>query len=139
MSAITVNGITLELDLLDADVMERFETAVTDAATKVAEKTQYQGLSNADALRKQCKIIEGAFDALFGDGTSARLFNGKAHLGEHMDAFGQLSSMAQDANKEVSAISEKYSAARIAGLNREQRRAAVRLSTSSRHSGRGRK
>ena len=46
MSKIEFNGIELELDLMDADVMEKFEDGLAKTAEDVKEKSQYAGKKN---------------------------------------------------------------------------------------------
>lgn len=121
MAQININGVELSLDLMDADVMEAFENGFKETAEKIEEKSQYEGLSGSEQIRLQCKIIDGFFDNLFGEGTSDNLFKGKHHFGERMEAFGQVSGMSRQLKDETTKIIDKYNPER---LNRAQRRAA---------------
>ena len=120
MSKITINGTELELNLLDADVLDKYTELNREITQKIQEPTQYQGITVADGLRKQCRYIEEFFDKLFGAGTAEKLFGGGNDLGIRMEAFGQVSAASRDARKELSAITDKYGVNRI--QNREQRR-----------------
>lgn len=121
MSNIIINDVELELDLLDADVVEKYETLNREIAEKVKEPTQYDGLSTADGMRLQCRYIDEFFDKLFGKGTANKLFGNSNNLGVRMDAFGKVGQASGESRKAVDEITQKYTSARI--LNREQRRA----------------
>ena len=120
MSIININGIDLELDLLDADVLEKYQDLNNEIVEKIKEPTQYQGISTADALRKQCRYVEEFFDKLFGAGTAEKLFGGGNNFRIRADAFARVSAASNDAKKELASISDKYGVGRI--QNREQRR-----------------
>ncbi|MBD5504593.1 MAG: AP endonuclease [Lachnospiraceae bacterium] len=111
-------GVELEFDFFDADQLEAYERENQKVADDIKEPTQYEGKSNADCLRIQCRIVDNFFDNLFGAGTSQKLFNGKANLRDHMEAFGIMAKGAQDSRKELDAIEDKYTP------NRAERRAA---------------
>lgn len=118
MSSITINGVELELDLMDADVMEKYETLNQEIVEKVKEPTQYEGLSNAEGMRLQCRHVDKFFDALFGDGTAQKIFGGGNNLGVRLEAFAQVSQMSGDIDKRVNELTNKY------GINRIDRRKA---------------
>lgn len=120
MSTISINGIDLELNLLDADVIDKYTELNREITEKIQEPTQYAGISTADALRKQCRYVEEFFDNLFGAGTAEKVFGGGNDLAVRMDAFGQVSQASKLARKELSSITDKYGVGRI--QNREQRR-----------------
>lgn len=120
MSTITINGIDLELDLLDADVLEKYEHLNEEIVKKIQEPTQYEGISTADGMRKQCRYVDEFFDKLFGAGTAQQVFGGGNNLGVRMDAFAQVSAASNNIRGELTSISDKYGVGRI--QNREQRR-----------------
>lgn len=127
MSMITIekkDGTTveLELDLLDADVVERYEQLMAKIVKDVNEPTQYKDLSNADAMRKQCRLVDGFFNDLFGPGTAEMLFDGGNNLGSRLDAFANVASVKDDIQGDMNSIISKYGFQRI--QNREERRAA---------------
>ena len=115
MSKITVLGVELEYDFFDADELEKYETETL----KVNEdfgNLDYKGMSNADAIRAQCKIIKTYFDNLFGEGTSERLFHGKNNYKDCMEAFAALTNEALSTDTELQSIANRYTP------NRAQRR-----------------
>lgn len=120
MSKITVNGITLELELMDADNMEKYEDLNKEISDKIAEPTQYEGLSGSEQMRIQCRHVDNFFNELFGEGTSERIFPSKNNLKIRMEAFGQASQMSTDIRNEIKNITNKYSPQRAA--NRDPKR-----------------
>lgn len=120
MSTIKINGIDLELDLLDADVLEKYEHLNKEIVRKIQEPTQYDSISTADGMRKQCRYVDEFFDKLFGDGTAQKVFGGGNNLGVRMNAFAQVSAASKNIRQELTSISDKYGIGRI--QNREQRR-----------------
>ena len=120
MQAININGVELELDLLDADVVEKYEYLMQDIRQKINDPSQYEGLENADQMRKQCLVIDGFFNELFGEDTSGKIFPKSGHLGMRMEAFAQVAAAGKMAGSEMHAIAQKYDLERI--QNREQRR-----------------
>lgn len=126
MSTINVNGIDLELDLLDADVMEKYSAAVYKSKKEIEKTGETDGdeesvlLSLADNMRKQCRIVEEAFADVFGEETTKKCFPRKNHHGDHLEAYALFCSMMKDAEQKVRNIDQKYTGQR---LNRQQRRA----------------
>ena len=45
MSKVTINGVDLELDLMDADVVEKFEDLNKWIVKKIQDPNAYEGLS----------------------------------------------------------------------------------------------
>ena len=50
MSKVTINGVDLELDLMDADVVEKFEDLNKWIVKKIQDPNAYEGLSTADEI-----------------------------------------------------------------------------------------
>lgn len=113
MSELNINGVTLELDLFDADVLESYQNLNQKVVAKVQDKTRYDGMSTPDAFREQCKIIDEFFDEMFGIGTSQKLFGGKANIMKHMEAFAVVSKEAETANIQMDALKNKYAPNRV--------------------------
>ena len=128
MTSVTIetkaNGpVELEMDLLDADEYERLLNLTDELNQKTQNPATYAGLSGPDAIRTQCRAIEGFFDRFFGFGTSEKLFAGKDrnHLGAHLAAFARVADEGVKAGGEnLSGIAAQYGIARV--QNREQRR-----------------
>ena len=109
-----IRGIEVNFDLLDADDIEKFESE----ARKVVEasKEKIQNMSYAEAIRKECNIIDNFFDNVFGKGISEKMFKGKKNLDEHMKAFEDIIKAKLDKQKELENTFNRYQP------NREQRR-----------------
>lgn len=103
-----INGVELELDLLDADVAEKFETECQRVKDRVADKKAYEGKSNPDAIRYQCEVVNDFFDSIFGYGTSEKVFEGRHHIGKSMEAFATVVSEANKSGEKIKEISREY-------------------------------
>ena len=113
MSIININDVELELNLLDADVLEKYERLNDEISIRIQEPTQYEGISNADALRKQCRHVDYFFDELFGTGTAEKLFGKGSDLGKRMEAFAQVSAASKNTRAELISIQDKYGVGRL--------------------------
>ena len=124
MKKITINGVELELDLLDADEMDRFERLNQECMDKVQQPNQYEGLTTSAAMKLQCKYIREFFDKFFGDGTAARIFGESNHLGKHFDAYTEIAAATRSLRSEMDEIGKKYNIDRLSdrAANRSQRR-----------------
>ena len=69
-----INGKEFELDLTDADVVQRYEDAFTDM--DIAERLIPKDGKTSDRIRACCNLFKKLFDTLFGAGTSEQLFDG---------------------------------------------------------------
>lgn len=121
MSKIEINGVELELNLLDADVVEEYERLTKKIVARIQNKKAYEGKSNAEAMRYQCRCVDEFFDGLFGPGTSEELFPKKGDLAARMDGFGKAMGAMEDSRNTVKEIVGKYTPDRV--QNRQQRRA----------------
>lgn len=119
MAKFKVLDTELELDLLDADELDRLDNALHAAETAAQMDDK---LSQADNIRKQVGAVRMCFDTIFGVGTGAKVLGPKDHLGRALTAFGQLCDESARQRvafgKEVAAMQAKYSP------NRAARRAA---------------
>lgn len=107
-------GHELEFDFCDADQMEAYEREAGRASARVQDQSLYEGKGAAEGIRAQCGILDEFFDNMFGAGTAAGLFRGKANLREHLEAFAAVSEAAAEGAREILAIQERYSPARAA-------------------------
>lgn len=132
MSVININGIELEIDMTDADVLDKYEQLSEQVVKDVREPEQYKNLSNTDGMRLQCRYIDGFFDNLFGAGTAKKVFKGSNSLGLHIDAFGRVAQCVGNAENEIRSITSQYGTERLQARqqiggaspkNRAQRRA----------------
>lgn len=120
MSKVTINGVELELNLLDADVVEKFEELNQEIVKKIQDPKAYEGLSNADGMRYQCTCVNEYFDGLFGLGTASKVFPPNNDLGVRMEGFAQVSALSGEAKSFMDNLTDKYGVGRV--QNRQQRR-----------------
>lgn len=114
MADLKINGVVLEMDLLDADVMERYEELNNKLVEKIQDKTIYEGKSTSEGMKYQCRCIDKFFDKMFGEGTAEELFGGDNNLGRRIDAYGFVVTKANETSKDqMNGIMGKYGAQRI--------------------------
>lgn len=69
-----INGISLPLDLDDADVVERYENAFERMEKEEKEITQKK--KQSDKIRAYCIMYRHLYNWIFGDGTAEKIFQG---------------------------------------------------------------
>ncbi len=69
-----INGLSLELNLEDADCMERYENAF-DKMSEEEKQLPKDGKSSVQ-IRAYCRLFRDLYDRLFGEGTSEKIFKG---------------------------------------------------------------
>ena len=117
MSKVIINDVELHLDTMDADVFERYETCSRELQRQIAQK-DYEGMSAAEGMRFQCRVVENFFDEVFGPGTAKAVFGEhNNHLGNHLDAFAKTTDLARAVNNGLNAIAAQYSPQRLEARN----------------------
>lgn len=134
MSKVTINGVDLELDLMDADVVEKFEDLNKWIVKKIQDPNAYEGLSTADGMRYQCTCVNEYFDKLFGARTAEKVFHKNNNLGIRMEGFAQVTALSGEAKTFMDDLSAKYGSGRV--QNRQQRRAEQRKGGKNKHQNR---
>ena len=109
-----INGVSLELNVLDADELERYEKAL--ATMQEQSQEDFSAPSYSESIRMQCRIVHQFFDSVFGEGTSGSVFQGKSDLRACLQA---ASTVVEEANHQFSEIGEF---AKQYSPNRAQRR-----------------
>ena len=107
-----INNVELELDLMDADMAEKYEKAYRNMQRDVENIPK--NLSLAESIRKQCKLIFNFFDEVFGEGTSKKIFGNKTNLRECIKAVKTLIDHVNKDVEESNKIINKYSPNRVA-------------------------
>ena len=113
-------GFQFEGDVADADFVDHFEQVmrkVKDTDDEIVKNSTQ--MSAGDVIRGQCKIVDEAFDELFGAGTSEKIFAGKVNMIEHLEALNALVEWGMARKKEINDAANRY-AQRY--QNRAQRR-----------------
>ena len=105
-----INGVSLEFNVLDADVMECYEKAL--AAMQQESGKGFSAPSYSDSIRMQCRIVHQFFDSVFGDGTSQSVFKGKFDLRDCLQAAGMVVEEANRQFSEINSMAAKYSSER---------------------------
>ena len=114
------NGITLEVDLQDADFAERYEKAFKQLAEE--EKIVPRTGELANTIRQYCKMFFNLFDNIYGPGTSEKLFGGKMNSGLVEEAYAAFIDASNEDVKEGSAKRNSFTSKYAPSSNREQRR-----------------
>lgn len=114
-----INGLSLELDLEDADCMERYENAF-DKMSEEEKQIPKDGKASV-RIRAYCRLFRDLYDRIFGEGTSEKIFKG---IPDNTDAYDEvyyklLDFVTAQRNAAVTKRSEKMSKYRP---NRQQRR-----------------
>lgn len=115
------NGYTFEGDIADADFSDRFEevmTKIRDTDRAVVEDAK--NLTSGEVIRRQCRVVDEALDALFGDGTAKKIFGGRMNMLDHLEALDNLAQWAMARKKQINDTANRYTQRY---QNRAQRRA----------------
>lgn len=115
---IKLNGIELELDIMDLETSEKIDNELAKAL-EVSNKIK-KGVGRTSAIKMQCNAVFECIDNIFGEGTHKKVFGNKVNLRECLRVFAELiSEINRLDNEEGKAFTEmigKYSP------NRAQRR-----------------
>ena len=116
-----INGISLPLDLSDADVMARYEDAFE--AMKQDETDIPRDGRASERIRGYCRMYRNLYDRLFGEGTAERIFDGLPTSSEVYESVYAsfltfVTAQAEEIARRRAEVFNKYSP------SREQRRAA---------------
>lgn len=74
MNTWEINGLSLELDLGDADVAERYEKAFDEIEND--KDLIPEDIKHSEKIRAYCKVFRNLYDRIFGEGTSDKIFEG---------------------------------------------------------------
>lgn len=118
---IEINGVMLEGDFTDADFVGPYETATKAMQKKAAENQGKKYETFAESIVDQCELIEEYFDAIFGGGTSEKLFDNVHHkLMVHLKAVESLTDWANGERKKLNDFTNKYTQRQHAQKQRQQ-------------------
>lgn len=113
MNEITVNNVTLSIDLDDLDRAAQVQQAIKDSQQKI--NTVKDTDDYVTGGRKVCEVINECFDSAFGAGTAEQIFEGMRFT-EHIDAFAVLGNAIREQLEErcdhVKTVFQKYSPSR---------------------------
>ena len=119
-----INGLSLELDLNDADTSERYEKAFE--AMQSSESRLPKDGKLSERIRAYCKLFRELFDTLFGAGTSEKIFADVPDNTDRYDDiyFNFLDFVSAQRNEILQQKAERF--AKYKPVNRQQRRAAAK-------------
>ena len=103
-----INNVKLEGDLMDADFMEKFETAMVKMRDSALEAKRQSFPTAAANYRAQCEVVSTCFDEIFGAGTAVKLFGGKMNVMDHLMAIEKVSEWAAGERKALNDLTNRY-------------------------------
>lgn len=114
-----ISGISLPLDLENADIMERYENAF-EVMAEEEKKLPKDGKQSA-MIRAYCKLYRDLYDRIFGAGTSEKIF---ADIPTSAGAYEEIYEKFLDFVREQTVHAAERRAERLGKYrpNREQRR-----------------
>ena len=127
-----INNVKLEGDLMDADFMEKFETAMVKMRDSALEAKRQSFPTAAANYRAQCEVVNTCLDEIFGDGTAAAVFQGKMNVMDHLKAIEKISEWANAEKKALNDFTNRYPQRQQAATRQMQTQQFV-----SQHHGKG--
>lgn len=103
-----INNVKLEGDMMDADFMEKFETAMVKMRDSALEAKRQSFPTAAANYRAQCEVVNTCFDEIFGAGTAVKLFGGKMNVMDHLMAIEKVSEWAAGERKALNDLTNRY-------------------------------
>ena len=103
-----INNVKPEGDLMDADFMEKFETAMVKMRDSALEAKRQSFPTAAANYRAQCEVVNTCFDEIFGAGTAVKLFGGKMNVMDHLMAIEKVSEWAAGERKALNDLTNRY-------------------------------
>ncbi len=110
-----IKNIEIDFNFLDADNVEKFENEAQKVVAESA-RNKNEKLTYAEAIRKECEVVEEFIDNVFGKGLSEKIFEGKKDLLEHIKVFQQIADEKNSKQAELQSLYNRYAP------NRAQRR-----------------
>lgn len=120
----TIKGVDFDIDILDADVMERLEDAAEKIQKRVAEEKAKKHKKNSEFIRVFNSLTENFIDEVLGEGSSELIFGGSQNMMEHMEAYNGIFAAKDEAMNSVTEFTETFQ--NTYSPNRAQRRAAAK-------------
>lgn len=96
-----INNVEIEdLDLMDADIAEKFEKAVANLQER-EKKVNIEGMGLSQIIRSQCTLIFDFFNDIWGTGTDKKIFGDKVNYNVCAKAFKDVLQYAADYKKDL--------------------------------------
>lgn len=110
----TINGVELNIDFTDADVLERIETKSEEVLKKCEElEKNKKNIKPAEGIRQECKILKDFLDYVFGENISEKVFGNKDSLRDCLKAYEDIINERNRQLNNLDKIVEKYSPERV--------------------------
>lgn len=107
-----INGVELEIDFTDADILERIEKGSKEVYDK-ADELKNSTVSPAEGIRQECKTLKDFLDYVIGEGTSEKLFGDRNSLQQCLKAYEDIVKARDEQINEFEARVSKYSPDRL--------------------------
>ena len=104
---IEINGVTLQVDFMDADFMEVFEPALYAMRDGINESKTMKG-SIAAGYKALNGCVEKFFNTAFGEGTADRIFQGGKNVMVHLEAVARMDEAYKAERKQFNDFSNRY-------------------------------
>lgn len=108
-----INGVDIEFDVLDADTMDKYETALPFLEEKMNEELNKNYAKVSDSIRSQCHIVFDFFNKIFGEGTDKKIFGDKTNLRICYEAVETINAESQKQKNYFENLVQKYSPERL--------------------------
>ena len=105
-----INNVEIhEIDLLDADVAEKYEDGLNNVQNLVQEARNEAAegkIKNSEFIRKACTAINDFIDSLWGEGIAYSVFNGRCNMMTSLKVFSEIIEWANDEKHHKAEIAE---------------------------------
>lgn len=88
MIAVTIQKTQLEADLLNPNVMRKYDAGIKEVVEKANKASLIQ--NSADAVEEQCRAVIDFIDSMFGAGSARKALGEEVDLLTCVDAFEEL-------------------------------------------------
>lgn len=105
---IEINGVTLQVDFMDANFMEKFEPALNDMRDGINRSKNRKDQLIAEGYRDLNRCVETFFNKIWGDEASERLFGKSNNVMLHLEAMAQIETAYREERKQFNDFSNRY-------------------------------
>lgn len=107
-----INGVELEIDFTDADILQRIEDGSKEVYKK-AEELKTSETTPAEGIRQECKILKDFLDYVLGEGSSKKIFGNKDSLQQCLNAYEDILRNRDEQYSDITKRVSKYSPDRL--------------------------
>lgn len=108
MREIEVNGSTLPFNILDADIREKCDGEIKKLVAAVQDMSAYEGKTEFEGMRYQCRAVDAFFDCVFGAGTAEKIFGVNNDLEARLNGFSDVCAEYFRANERLEALKSRF-------------------------------